>query len=85
MSYNQKRLSLERTLAIVGSSAVGKSALSQVFVQKPFPVRYCPTIEESKLNLESLSLIVFQLNQIFFFSKFICLKYSKAIMIASTS
>ena len=47
MSHNQKRLSFERTLAVIGSTAVGKSALSQVFVKKPFPDKYCPTIEES--------------------------------------
>jgi GTPase SAR1 family protein len=44
MSYNHN---LERTLAIIGSPSVGKSALSQVFVTRTFPNEYYPTIEKS--------------------------------------
>lgn len=49
MTYNQKKLSLERTFAVIGSTSVGKSALCQVFIQKTFPQEYYPTIEKSKL------------------------------------
>lgn len=48
MTFNQTSLSLERTLAVIGSASVGKSALSQVFVQKTFPQEYFPTIEKSE-------------------------------------
>lgn len=46
MAYNQT-VSLERTLTVIGSTSVGKSAICQVFVQKTFPQEYYPTIEKS--------------------------------------
>ena len=47
MAYNQT-VSLERTLTVIGSTSVGKSAICQVFVQKTFPQEYFPTIEKSE-------------------------------------
>lgn len=61
MSYNHN---LERTLAIIGSPSVGKSALSQVFVTRTFPTEYYPTIEKSNFHI---SLYIKNINKINFF------------------
>ena len=47
MASNQKKLTLERTLSVIGSTSVGKTALSQKFVMNSFPNEYYPTIEKS--------------------------------------
>jgi GTPase SAR1 family protein len=47
MALDQKKVTLERTLAVIGSTSVGKTALSQKFVLNSFPYEYYPTIEKS--------------------------------------
>lgn len=47
MATNQKKLTLERTLSVIGSPFVGKSAISEKFFLKSFPNKYYPTIEKS--------------------------------------
>lgn len=54
MASNQKKLTLERTLSVIGSTSVGKTALSQKFVMNSFPNEYYPTIEKiHQMELQS--------------------------------